>query len=76
MAKLRNVSPIGALDIPALGRIIAGGETFDVPDELLASFTEQTANYALVPEDGTESEQAPDAEPAPEQETTPEGASE
>jgi hypothetical protein len=39
--KIRNVSPLGDLDVPLLRRSIAAGEVVDIPDEhaqLLAQF--------------------------------------
>lgn len=45
MAKIKNVSPIGDLFVPALGIDVALGETVDVPDELAASLLEQPANW-------------------------------
>jgi hypothetical protein len=32
MAKFKNTSPLGDLEVPALGRAIKAGEEFDVPD--------------------------------------------
>ena len=29
--KFKNVSPLGDLDLPVLGRIVKAGETFEVP---------------------------------------------
>lgn len=30
--RLRNVSPLGDLDVPALGRVVKFGEEFDCPE--------------------------------------------
>ena len=30
MPKFKNVSPLGALDLPLIGRVVAAGETIDV----------------------------------------------
>jgi len=46
MAKIKNVSPIGDLDVPALGLTIKAGETVDVADEFAASLLEQPTNWA------------------------------
>jgi hypothetical protein len=46
--KFQNVSPIGALDIPALGRVVEAGEKFDVPDDLVEYFESQPANFVEV----------------------------
>lgn len=35
--RLRNISPLGAIDVPALGRTIDAGEEFDCPDEIAGS---------------------------------------
>jgi hypothetical protein len=45
MAKIKNVSPLGDLYVPAIGIEIAFGETTEVPDELAASLLEQPANW-------------------------------
>jgi hypothetical protein len=46
--KIRNVSPIGDLDFPMLGRIVAAGEVIEVPDEVGAALLDQPANWAAV----------------------------
>lgn len=48
MKKFQNVSPIGALDIPALNRVVEAGEKFDVPDDLVEYFDSQPSNFAEV----------------------------
>lgn len=50
MAKFRNISPLGALDIPALGRIVEAEEVFDVPSDLEEYFADQSANFEQVRE--------------------------
>ncbi len=45
MAKFQNVSPIGALDIPALSRVIEPGEVFEVPSDLNDYFESQPGNF-------------------------------
>lgn len=47
MAKFKNVSPLGALDIPAVG-VVGAGEEFEVDDALVEHFIGQTENYELV----------------------------
>ena len=47
MPKYRNVSGWD-LDIPAVGRVVADDEVFDVADELAAGFECQPSNFALV----------------------------
>lgn len=46
--RFKNVSPLGALDVPALGRVIAEGEEFDVREDLAPLFAGQVENYAPV----------------------------
>ena len=46
MTSFRNVSPLGALDVPDLGRIVEADEVFEVPDHLAPMFAAQPANYA------------------------------
>jgi len=46
MAKIKNVSPIGDLVIPALGNLVVkAGESVDVSDEAAASLLEQPSNW-------------------------------
>jgi hypothetical protein len=47
MAKIKNMSPLGDLIIPALGNLfVKAGESVDVSDEAAASLLEQTVNWA------------------------------
>lgn len=39
--KIRNVSPLGDLTIPALGRDVAAGEVVDAPDEIAVDLIAQ-----------------------------------
>jgi hypothetical protein len=32
--KLKNINPLGAIDLPIIGRTLVAGEEFDVPDAL------------------------------------------
>lgn len=41
-----NVSPLGALDVPLIGRVVAAGEIVDVPTEHADRLLEQEANWA------------------------------
>lgn len=43
--KLRNINPLGEVDVPVVGRVLAAGEEFDVPDEIGAALLEQVGNY-------------------------------
>ena len=46
MAFIKNVSPFGDLEVPALGMSILAGETVDVPDEIAQSLLEQPFHWA------------------------------
>ena len=46
--KLRNTSPLGHLDFPLLGRVLAPGEVFDVDDDTGAALLEQAGNFEAV----------------------------
>ena len=43
--QITNISGVDR-DLPALGRVIAAGETFDVADDLATSLLDQPANWA------------------------------
>lgn len=49
--KFRNVSPLGAVEVPILGRVIEHGETFEVPDDLAPLLAAQTEHYLAVDAD-------------------------
>jgi hypothetical protein len=53
MTSFRNVSPLGALDVPDLGRVVEADEVFEVPEHLAPMFAAQPANYAAVDEVAT-----------------------
>ena len=67
MVKIRNISPLGELYVPALEITIAPGEIAEVSDEAAASLLEQTENWAPVakPTSATPSA-APDVPVTPE----------
>ena len=46
--QFKNVSPLGALDIPALGRIVDADEVFDVTDDDAEYFQAQAENFERV----------------------------
>lgn len=49
MARFRNVSPLGDLDVPALGLTIPAGDVVDVKDpEISASFADQAGTWEAV----------------------------
>lgn len=45
MAKFKNVSPLGALEIPVLGRTVEAGEVFEVSKDMTDYFAAQPANF-------------------------------
>lgn len=50
---LKNVSPLGALWVPDLGREVDAGEVFEVDGDLAAGLLQQPANFEAVA-DGVE----------------------
>ena len=46
--KLRNINPLGEVELPLIRRVLAPGEEFDVPDEDGARLLEQVGNYERV----------------------------
>ncbi len=48
MPLIRNVSPLGDLDVPLLGRILAAGEEVDVPKAAAVLLLEQPDNFQPV----------------------------
>ncbi len=48
MAKFKNVSPLGALYVPALGRDVQPDEEFEVRADLASAFAGQPDNYTPV----------------------------
>ncbi len=44
--QIKNISSVGALDVPALRRTVEADEVVDVPDELAALLLEQVENWA------------------------------
>ena len=46
--RIRNVSPLGALDLPLIGRILDPGEEFEVPDEVGQRLLEAQQQAAVV----------------------------
>ncbi|REC98331.1 hypothetical protein DEU35_1431 [Microbacterium sp. AG157] len=70
--RFKNVSPLGALDVPALGRVITEGEEFDVREDLVPLFAGQVENYEPVnasAKAATAEALAPAEEPEPEEVT-------
>lgn len=52
MKTIRNISPLGGLEIPALGRVIEGGAEFDCPDDIAAGLLDQPTNFEEVKKGG------------------------
>jgi hypothetical protein len=48
MATLKNINPLGEIDLPLIGRSLAAGEEFEVSDEQAAILLMQDANYEAV----------------------------
>lgn len=48
MPTIRNVSPVGDLDVPLLRRIVARGEATEVTDDQATRLLDQPANWELV----------------------------
>lgn len=46
--KFKNVSPLGALEIPALGIVVEPGEIFTVSDALAPNFADQADTFKPV----------------------------
>ena len=61
MAKIKNVSPLGDLVIPALGLTVAAGASADVDAEFAASLLEQSENWAAADQAAASVTVAPDA---------------
>jgi hypothetical protein len=51
MPKLKNTNPLGAVDLPLIGRSLEPGEEFEVPDEQALALLEQVGNFELVSDD-------------------------
>lgn len=48
MPTLRNVNPLGEVDLPLIGRTLGAGEEFDVTDAQAALLLAQAGNYEAV----------------------------
>lgn len=68
MAKITNVSPVGDLDVPLLGRIVHAGETVEVTDDQAATLAAQASNWQAVTDSqgdsGGPTTAAPEAAPS------------
>jgi hypothetical protein len=45
MTTLKNVNPLGAVDLPLIGKTLQAGEVFDIADDLGAALLLQVGNY-------------------------------
>lgn len=43
--RLTNTNPLGEVYVPVLGRTLAAGEEFEVPDDLGTALLKQAGNY-------------------------------
>lgn len=43
--RLRNINPLGDVDLPLIGRSLTAGEEFDIDDDLGTALLEQVGNY-------------------------------
>lgn len=50
MPSFKNVSPVGALDVPALRRVVEAGEVIEVPADVAVGFAGQPDVWAVVKE--------------------------
>lgn len=48
MATIKNVSPVGALDIPLIGRVVEADEEFEVPASVAEVLLGQPDNFQSV----------------------------
>jgi hypothetical protein len=48
--RLRNINPLGEVDLPLIGRTLEAGEVFEIDDERGNALLEQAGNYELVRE--------------------------
>lgn len=48
MPEIKNVNPLGEVDLPLIGRTVAAGEVFEVTGEQAKALLKQTGNYEPV----------------------------
>lgn len=51
MPTLKNTNPLGAVDLPLIGRTLEPGEEFEVDEDTAAHLLEQVGNYEVVGSD-------------------------
>ena len=47
MATLKNISPLGDLEVPILGRIVKADESVEISDALVDGFKDQTSTWEV-----------------------------
>lgn len=55
--RLRNINPMGRVDLPLIGRILEPGETFEVDNDMGLRLLEQADNYEAVDSVGAPEEE-------------------
>lgn len=48
MPKLKNINPLGGVEVPLVGRTLAAGEEFDVTEKQAERLLMQASNYERV----------------------------
>lgn len=64
MATLKNISPLGDLEVPILGRIVKADESVEISDELVDGFKDQIAIWEVTPSVSKKSNPTTSAAPA------------
>lgn len=63
--RLRNTNPLGAVELPLIGRVLEPGDVFEIDDERGNALLEQAGNYELVREPKAPSAKAKGRQSAP-----------
>jgi high-affinity K+ transport system ATPase subunit B len=61
VALVKNVSPMGDLEIPALGLVVAAGASVEIADDVAENLLEQVGTWAVGDSKKSTSTPAPDA---------------
>lgn len=64
MATLKNISSLGDLDVPILGRTVKADESVEINDELVEGFKDQVAIWEVTPSVSKKSNTTTSAAPA------------
>lgn len=62
--KIKNVSPLGDLDLPLIGRVVEYGEEFEVSDDIGEQIVAQETNWEWVDRPKEPKKPAAPTEPA------------